>query len=103
MMMTILYLIPPIAVLLIILLLLLMNRRSYDARCPHCGERDGQIMQSKREISTRRVQYQPRWLAALGRRRRPVSAHQMFLEGTMQCSRCGRSYERKWFEQVEFF
>ena len=98
-----LYEIALIASLLIILVLVLANRRRYEICCPRCGSRDGQLALAKREVSTRRVSYQPRWRAWLGRNRQPVSAHQRFLEGTMKCSRCGHNYEHRWFEQVEFF
>ena len=98
-----LYEIALIASLLIILLLVLVNRRRYEARCPRCGERDGQLTVTKREVSTRHVRYHSRWFAELNRHRQPMSADQRFLEGTMKCSRCGHSYQRRWFEQREMF
>jgi hypothetical protein len=99
----ILYEIALIASLLIILFLVLVNRRRYEARCPRCGERDGQLTVSKREVSRRHVRYRFWRLPNSGWSRPPMSADQRFLEGTMKCSRCGHSYERRWFEQRELF
>jgi len=98
-----LYEIALIASLLIILFLVLVNRRRYEARCPRCGERDGQLTVSKREVSRRHVWYRFWRLHNSGWHSPPIAADQRFLEGAMKCSRCGHSYERRWFEQRELF
>ena len=96
-----LYEIALIATLAIILVLGLANRHRYEARCARCGERDGQLTLSKREISTRRVWYRIPWFAKSSWHPQPRLADQRFVEGTMQCSRCGHRYQRRWFEQCE--
>ena len=98
-----LYEIALIGTLLIILVLVLANRHRYEARCPRCGVRDGQLTLSKRQISRRRVWYRIPWFAKSSWHPQPRSADQSFIEGTMECSRCGRGYRRRWFEQRELF
>jgi hypothetical protein len=98
-----LYEISVVATLLLVVVLMLGARNPYEPRCPNCGERDGQVPLSKREISTRRFRFRIPWFARSPLRRQPSAAHQSFVEGTMKCSACSQTYERRWFEQVETF
>jgi len=98
-----LYEIALIAALLLIVVLAMAARHRYERRCPRCGEREGQLLLSQREISTRRIWFRIPWFARSRWHRQPFAAKQRFFEGTKKCSACGHTYEHRWFEQLEMF